>query len=241
MRGSLDFTYERQDDDCRLVTISTTNGRDRIENPSTVDLDDEQPSAVTSLVDKLKNSLNVRKKLNQKTLDNAALQVMSNYSEYRGPQKEHGKVLLALNKAKKASKRLSSQSKQGKVFSKLQEMPKPKTFAENLMSMLAKQTIGQAFSENPVEALTILKPTSTIPPIKSAGWENPNRRNSSQVQSMGQQSTVDSKFTSFPKLSEFKSATNNIYLQNRPVADPRVDSEYQAIDQKLKQLGNLAL
>lgn len=60
------MTFERQDDDCRLVTISTTNGRDynRIENPSIVDLDEEQPSAVSSLVDKLKNSLNVRKKLN---------------------------------------------------------------------------------------------------------------------------------------------------------------------------------
>jgi hypothetical protein len=74
---------------------------------------------------------------------------MANYSECRGGgtlfQKEHssgGKVLSALNKVKKGSKRLSSQSKQGKVFSKLQEMPKPKTFAENLMSMLAKQTIG---------------------------------------------------------------------------------------------------
>lgn len=166
---------------------------------------------------------------------------MANYSECRGGgtvfQKDHGngggKVLSALNKVKKGNKRLSSQSKQGKVFSKLQEMPKPKTFAENLMSMLAKQTIGQAFSENPVEALTILKPTS-IPAIKSAGWDNPNRRNSSQAQSMAQQSTVDasSKFTSFPKLSEFKSATNNIYLQNRPMADPRVDSaDYQqAID-----------
>ena len=36
-------------------------------------------------------------------------------------------------------------------------MPKPKTFAENLMNMLAMQNIGSAFSENPVEALTILK------------------------------------------------------------------------------------
>lgn len=47
-----------------------------------------------------------------------------------------------------------------------------------------------------------------------------------------QQSTIDvttgsAKFTSFPKLAEFKSATNNIYLQNRPIADPRQEAEYQ--------------
>lgn len=66
MRGSLEYTSEKQDEDCRLVTISTTNGGDfnRIDNPSIVDLNDAQPSGVSSLVDKLKNSLNVRKKLN---------------------------------------------------------------------------------------------------------------------------------------------------------------------------------
>ena len=33
--------------------------------------------------------------------------------------------------------------------------------------------------------------------------------------------SLTSKFTQFPKLADFKQVTNNIYLQNRPVADPR--------------------
>jgi len=37
-----------------------------------------------------------------------------------------------------------------------QSVAKPKTFSENLMNVLAKQNIGQAFSENPVEALNVL-------------------------------------------------------------------------------------
>ena len=34
--------------------------------------------------------------------------------------------------------------------------PQPKNFSESLMNALARQNIGQAFSENPVEALGIL-------------------------------------------------------------------------------------
>jgi len=41
----------------------------------------------------------------------------------------------------------------------------------------------------------------------------------------------------FPKLTDFKSATNNIYLAQRPVADPRAESEFQLqiLETKLKQ------
>jgi hypothetical protein len=30
----------------------------------------------------------------------------------------------------------------------------------------------------------------------------------------------------FPKLADFKNATNDIYLINRPVVDPRTESQY---------------
>lgn len=52
-----------------------------------------------------------------------------------------------------------------------------------------------------------------------------------------QQQTIETGFTQFPRLSDFKSATNNIYLKNRPIADPRQEAEYQQalLDNKLKR------
>eukprot|EP00347_Sterkiella_histriomuscorum_P013320 403365167 len=143
-----------------------------------------------------------------------------------------------------------------------QNVPKPKTFAENLMNMLAMQKIGQAFSENPVESLGILKQDSR----GNAGNENRNviRRNSnvsrggnesnnqsfinnqsikngkSTLENNSAITTLDNnqqKSIQFPKLNDFKSATNNIYLANRPIADPRSDTEYQyqVLESKLRK------
>ena len=146
-------------------------------------------------MDKLKTTLKVRKTQNRKTLEAPQKNVtgmMTNYSECNGSkgnyQRElNNKVITALNKSKTGTQRMQSQTKNGKGLSKLQEIPKPKTFAENLMSMLAKQTIGQVFSENPVEALSILKEKHQGPSCfghsqttKSSAWDNPNRRNSHQ-------------------------------------------------------------
>jgi len=52
------------------------------------------------------------------------------------------------------------------------ELPKPKSFAENLMNMLAKQNIGHAFSENPVEALSILKDNKGNKTAGAGKWDN---------------------------------------------------------------------
>jgi len=44
-----------------------------------------------------------------------------------------------------------------------QTTEKPKSFAENLMNMLAMQNIGQVFSENPVGAMSVLKEPNQKP------------------------------------------------------------------------------
>ena len=100
-------------------------------------------------MDKLKTTLKVRKTQNRKTLEAPQKNVtgmMTNYSECNGSkgnyQRElNNKVITALNKSKTGTQRMQSQTKNGKGLSKLQEIPKPKTFAENLMSMLAKQAL----------------------------------------------------------------------------------------------------
>ncbi|TNV74755.1 hypothetical protein FGO68_gene14506 [Halteria grandinella] len=256
-----------------------------IQYPQTAVDEQFQRGDDSALLERLQKSLRVRKHLNAKTIESgqkSQVALNNNYQDSHGKhsyQRElNNKVISAINKAKTSvvnqqNQRITSQVAQPKK-NKIQEMPKPKSFAENLMSMLAKQNIGQAFSENPVEALHLLKDKgggssfafSQGANNRSNIWsdqsiQNPQRRNSQQVQQLqrqqdivtssagfyqvpSQQSTIEgaqsqsTKFTSFPKLSDFKSATNNIYLQNRPVADPRKEAEYQQDlnDSRLKQL-----
>ncbi|CDW84976.1 protein monoglycylase ttll8 [Stylonychia lemnae] len=168
-------------------------------------------------------------------------------------QKEfNNRMTNALNRVKVNSNQNSQRTQSTMpAIKNPQVMPKPKTFAENLMNMLAMQNIGQAFSENPVEALTIFKEdprqkrrNSNI----SRGTESQNQsfinnnnpciKNSQLANEVGIINQVgESRAVQFPKLNEFKSATNNIYLANRPLADPRVDSEFQIqlLEQKLKK------
>jgi hypothetical protein len=57
---------ESENDDCKLVTISS-NGMTRMDNPSVSEIAEDDNC--TSLVERLKSSLNVRKKLNMKALE----------------------------------------------------------------------------------------------------------------------------------------------------------------------------
>ena len=56
----------------------------------------------------------------------------------------------------------------------------------------------------------------------------------------GKSASLEQKSFHFPKLTEFKSATNNIYLATRPVMDPRQESEFnqQAFECKYKKTGS---
>ena len=126
--------------------------------------------------------------------------------------------------------------------STVQKGPKPKTFAESLMNMLAMQNIGQAFSENPVEALSILQDegenkrrnsnssvSKTNASFVSAGPKKHQPLPSTYHFECGDTKTLDS-HVHFPRLNDFKSATNNIYLAQRPVQDPRKESELSVLD-----------